>query len=603
MSIPDNMHLSKIKLPSLTYVPFKARKLNGAALILNRDSKYCHDQEILTQYAWMHSINNDDLNFMADDPATFYAERYGGIGIGSHGGGARCGIASKGCYLVKGIGCTPLLGHEAPLDYSHGGVSLFEAIKEAVWGEVLYYALPYRSTRAPYVIATGTRCWWVVNRWGEDLLRERYGEDVYLPRGLIVREVAIRPAHFMRAIYFKPALELNRKISSDVERVRANINVLHHALPQPSHLTVADITSPIEQLRLGLGEMARRFAMQEATAKAKRLIHGNISPSNICLDGRWLDFGSFTALPGWGDVMGYGAFWDNSSIYANIFSELCFNIRKYYAVKNEPLPQEEALLAEYQATYTSWLQKQFLSLTGWPLILLDEVQSMPVFLCLYRSLLAIAKSGHNVPYREPYKEQPDDASEFGTYRLGAILFALACSRDPQECDGHVCQLLPDGGLRRELLSAYTEASQLISVVADQHGVSPASLRRLTIINSAKRARSVRLLYVAHLVRECERIVLTHRDMKDLRNVVEAFTASLVNESRIVYGDHATLTTQVWICNGECLTYSALTNKFYIASENDPLEPEGREIDITHSTLSIVQQAKGFFGVDLWEHLQ
>lgn len=577
--------------------------MNGAALILNRGSKHLHDQEILAQYAWMNSTNNDDLRFQPDDLATFHAERYGGIGIGIHGGGARCGIASNGYYLVKGIGCTPLLGKEAPLDYSHGGVSLFEAIKEAVWGEVLYYALPYRAARAPYVIATGTRCWWVVNRWGEDLLRDRYGDDVYLPRGLIVREGAIRPAHFMRAMYFKPAPELNRKISSDAERVRANINVLHHVLPLPSHMSIADIISPTERLQLGLSEMARRYAMQEAAAKAKRLIHGNISPSNICLDGRWLDFGSFTALPGWGDVLGYGVFWDNSSVYANIFSELCFNIRKYFTVKNEPLPQEEALHAEYQATYTSSLQKRFLSLTGWPLILLDEVQSMPAFHYLYRSLLAIAKAGHDLPYREPDKEQPDDASEFGTYRLGTILFALARLNDLRDCDDRVGPLLPDGGLRRELLGAYTEASQLISAVAHRQGVSPASLRQLTIINSAKSARSVRLLYVAHLVRECERIVLIHRDMKDLRNVVEAFVESLVNESRIVYGDHATLTTQIWICGGECLTYNARTNKFYIAAETDPVKPTGREIDVTRSTLSIVQQAKAFFGLDLWEHLQ
>ncbi|MHB1992680.1 hypothetical protein [Metallibacterium scheffleri] len=597
------MQPSKIKLPSLTYVPFEARKLNGAALILNRDSKYCHDQEILTQYAWMHSINNDDLNFMADDPATFHAERYGGIGIGIHGGGARCGIASNGDYLIKGIGCTPLLGREAPLDYSHGGVSLFEAIKEAVWGEVLYHALPYRAARAPYVIATGTRCWWVVNRWGEDLLRDRYGVDVYLPRGLIVREAAIRPAHFERAMFFEPASELLGEIASDVERVRANIQILHQALPLSADISPESILSPAERLHSGMSEMARRFAMQEAAATAKRLIHGNISPSNICLDGRWLDFGSFTALPGWGDVMGYGAFWDNSGAYANIFSGLCFNIRKYFTVKNDPLPQEGALLAEYQATYTSLLQKRFLSLTGWPFVLLDEVQRLPAVDRLYRILLAIAKAGHSLPYREPYKEQPDDESEFGTYRLGAILSVLARSNGLHDCDARVAPLLHDAWLRRDLMGAYIEAFQSISAVADRHGVSPTGLRRLTLINSAKTARSIRLLYVAHLVRECERIVLTHRDMKELRNVVEAFVESLVNESRIVYGDHATLTTTMWIRDGECLTYSARTNKFYIEADSDQIETAGREINITRSTLPIIEQARAFFGVELWEHLQ
>lgn len=590
-------------ISSLTFVPFPAKQLTEAALILNRDSDYQQTSEILAQYAWMNSSNNHDFNFLADNTATFLAERYGGLGIGIHGGGARCGIASNGRYLVKGIGCNPLLGRDAPLDYSHGGVSLPEAIKESIWGELLYHILPFRAARAPYVIATGTRCWWVIHRWGEDLLRDRYGDDVYLPRGLIVREVAIRPAHFVRAMLFKPAPELAGEISSDVMRVHANVNILHRVLPLPVNIDTTDDFSPTELLRLGMSEMARRFAMQEAAAKVKRLIHGNISPSNICLDGRWLDFGSFTALPGWGDVLGYGNYWDSSDIYINIFSGLCFNIHKYFAVKNEPLPQEATLLAEYQATYAHWLKKRFLSLTGWPFVLLDEILPVPAAQRLYHVLLAIAKAGHSAPYREANKEQPDDESMFGTYRLGVILYALARSFDLQDCDARVGLQLRDAGLRRDLLGAYTEAFQLTTAAANRHGVSPASLRRLTLINSAKSARSIRLLYVAHLVRECERIVLTHRDMKDLRNVVEAFVESLVNESRIVYGDNVALTTAMWMCGGECLTYNAKTNKFYIEADSGQIETAGRETDITRSTLPIVEQAKAFFGVELWEHLQ
>lgn len=586
-------------LPSSLLVPFSTQRISNASLILGNIGIVRNVDELLPQYAWLVNSNCEVGKDLLAESKTFLAERYGGAGIGTHGGGVRCGL--EGDYQSKGIGCNSLIGDNSPPDYSHGGISLFEAIKEAIWGEVFHYALPYSAARVPAVIATGTRCWWVVERWGEEALRERYGEDIYIPRGLIIRQAAIRPAHFERAVLFSRPTALAKELCPDPQRVRDSMKILHRALPlAEQHLHHASEMSQAERLRYGMAEMAHRFAMQEAAARTKKLIHGNMSSSNICLDGRWIDFGSVTALPGWGDVLGYGSFWDSPPAYEAIFSNLCFNIRKYCPVKNEALPQEDVLLDEFKATQNYWQKKRFLGLTGWPFLFLDRIEKSFAAERMYRVLLSIAKAGHSVPF---VFGQPNDGSEFGKYRLCLILFTVVRWFSSPSCEEKIGPLLDDPTLRRELLASYSVLAEEIALIAERFNVSPAALRRLALINSAKSAKTIPLLYVEHLVRACEKMVLAHREMKELRLVIEEFVENLVDEARIVYADPSDLTSTLWTHRGQCLTYKALSDKFYLISDSGCTVQGNCEVDIKSCIWSIVAKARAFFGDEMWESFQ
>ena len=86
-------------------------------------------------------LDEGDEAFFSPQQKVFLGERYGGEGLGVHGGGVRCGVA--GVHQVKGIGRNPLVGDSPDFWHSHGGASLAEGLYEAVWGEVLQRALPH----------------------------------------------------------------------------------------------------------------------------------------------------------------------------------------------------------------------------------------------------------------------------------------------------------------------------------------------------------------------------------------------------------------------------------------------------------------------------
>ena len=595
MSLPAGRRESVVAraLGSAAVVPFEARRLaRPSVVMLNRALLDAGDAEVLERFGWAVPAPRDPAGTFADGSKILFAERYGGEGTGFHGGGVRVGC--EGELQIKGIGRNPLAGEDSLADYSHGGMSLFEGIQEAIWGEVFARALPFGAVRCPAVLATGSPCWWVTDRWGREVLRERYGDDVYLPRGLMVREVAIRPAHFERAMLHRPPPELAASLPRDADRVRGAVRALPDVLPLPSG---ADGLSAAERLRIGALEMARRFAEQSAAARSKRLIHGNISPSNLCLDGRWIDFGSVTALPGWGDVAGYGPFWDDGDTYAKMFSTLCFNVRKYFPDRDGPLPQQEALLEEYDRVHARALERRFLSLTGLPSEVLAGERGAAEKTRLYRALVVIARSGH----RDAFVGHPDDASDFGTYRLGAVLLAAARWWGTPQLDARLGEVLASAELRHRLVEAYAPVMRIAGDAARERDVSPAALRRLAVINAAKVARSIRLLYRPHMVHHAEQMVLAHRDLAELRAHADAWLEDMADEASVVYEDCDGLTTTLWRRRADAVAYDARRDVFAARTG------EGREESCSaarrgraRTCSRVVDDALGSWGDDLSE---
>jgi hypothetical protein len=574
-------------------VPFEARRLAAARVVLlNQDLLAANDDEVLERFAWAVPGSGDPAAMFASRSRTLFAERYGGEGLGFHGGGVRVG--SDGAYQIKGIGRNPLAGEGSLPDYAHGGMSLFEGIQEAIWGEIFHHALPFGAVRSPAVLATSSPCWWVIDRWGVELLRGRYGDDAYLPRGLLVREAALRPAHFERAMMHRPPAHVARALPPDPARVRAAVRALPDLLPLPDR--EAERLAPAERLELGALEMARRFAEQGAAAKSKRLIHGNISPSNLCLDGRWIDFGSVTALPGWGDVGGYGPFWDDSEPYVNIFTTVCFNLGKYLPPGEARLPRRDALIDEYTRVHARSLERRFVALTGVPFELLEGEEGRAERSQLWRTLHLIATSGHGAPF----EGHPDDDSAFGRYRLGSALVAAARWWDTPDCDRRLRPHLSSAELRSRLLAAYGPVLEAARRVAAGRGVSPPALRRLCVINAAKGAKAIRLLYRAHMVKHTEAMVLAHRDFDQLRRHAEAWLRDLSDQASVVYEDPAGLTTTLWRRGADVVRYDARRDAFVVGGERgESVHPVGA-VDAARPGVPALAGAFEYWGADMAE---
>ncbi|MDR7271922.1 hypothetical protein J2X20_004596 [Pelomonas saccharophila] len=264
------MNLRFENFPQLL-VPFAASHLNTARGIWLNKGNLAHfgehaatDKESLVKkfaYIVPGGVTFDNLLPSEHDTEILYAERYGGSGIGENGGGARCG--NIGGMQVKGVGKNILAGGD-DIHHSYGGFKAAYAVHEAIYSSVLSYLLPVGVAGVHGIILTGPDAAYVSG------LRRGWG-------GLLVREQSLRPANFLRASFFAPPQRVASYLLSDAGRVRAvNKQLLREA---------GDVSQVVRLFCRFLANAADQFAF----ARLAGIMHGAVSPSNQCLDGRWID--------------------------------------------------------------------------------------------------------------------------------------------------------------------------------------------------------------------------------------------------------------------------------------------------------------------------
>lgn len=304
---------------SILFHPFDAVKLKGARCIwlndafCDEDSEDIHISEarqIFTDtfaYIVPGGITFDGFELDQADKKPMQAERYGGFGIGSNGGGARCG--SLGPFQVKGCGKNVLAGPDQDVHHSYGGLKAVYAIHEAIYAAILERLLPLGVARILGVILTGPTGAYVrsdVERgWG----------------ALLVRDAVLRPANFLRARAFRPTKDTGRILLSDVGRVRRANRELFRLLECP-----AGFDSYIKRF-------LRNCANQFVFSRLARLSHGAVTASNIAIDGRWLDLTNTTfscsSINTGGDNLVSPTFYEELYAPVSIAHELIDTFAKY----------------------------------------------------------------------------------------------------------------------------------------------------------------------------------------------------------------------------------------------------------------------------------
>ncbi|MBC3620318.1 protein adenylyltransferase SelO family protein [Vibrio metschnikovii] len=418
-----NINLS---LSDICFAPFTAFRLTRAKIIwVNMPllhqyqlfiDKQIPDKEVLdwllAEFAYTTFSDHSYVNL--SQQTLFYAERYGGQAINRNGGGARAGL--KGDFQIKGIGPNSLVGKDANFWYSHGSATLVDMIQEALWGEVCHHLLPYGSVRCLAVIQTG------LNAIGDDKK-----EQVSLPGGMVVRENALRIAHFERASYFSPSPKA-KELASDCERTKAALTSLKYSIEQ---ILSADITS----LSDGLKALIERWAVQFAYAKSMRIIHGAVTSSNLCLDGRWIDFGTISALGRHANTVsgrGNPPFWDDhSAIYVSIYN-LCFYINKFRPIVHDEVDCN-VLSQHFTHHFEQAMEQYFIALIGVPLRYVKLVTGCEIAREFYTYLLRMLQMGG----LEPHTKIPTNQDQTTFYSYTDILALLdgtkACSSRLEKC--------------------------------------------------------------------------------------------------------------------------------------------------------------------------
>lgn len=403
-------------LPPASFVDFQAHRLRRP--LLQWENRALPPEQELTAFAYAVPLAGDGHGFH-DDSKTFAADRYGGWAISANGGGARCGTI--GAVQVKGIGRNPLGGSGTAFWHSYGGATLAETIRDAIWGEVCHIALPYGAVRAHGIIATNTDL---------PVHYPRPGGPSHTPRALLVRQAPVRPAHFMRAVYFRRADELRHGLVRDALRTREAIGVMAAAFTHAYGWTARGMDDA-EAINQGLLEMYRRLARQSALAFSRKIMHGALSPSNVCLDGRWVDFGTISALSDYGRVVlarNLPDQWRQHRPLHGMAGELRFYLEKYAPPQLAArLIGADQLSAWFRQHYDAYQQTEMLKLTGVPEASLRLLES-GLQRTLYAVLLKIIKRGNSEPFKlKPYCpwHVPAMPDKMGAFHLSSLMSAAA----------------------------------------------------------------------------------------------------------------------------------------------------------------------------------
>lgn len=388
-----------------------------------------------------------------------YADRYGGYGVGRAGGSGRC--SAFGNLQIKGVGRTSLVTPEADPYHTSGTLTLREAAREAIFSNIFESLLPYGVVPSLAVVLTGGI-----------ISHEMSGTDHLHQRALLLREFALRPAHYLRNILHEAETVPEGMYSRDTTRTILAINTLDRGFEEVLGSAVAGTTG-IEQINLGLKILAHRIAAQLATSFARRIFQTSLNCSNIALDGRFLDFGVTTFVEGYRRFTWSAKMRDQWSQHEAVLSTLHllrFAVHKYWRGTTGNLVAEADLAAEFQTALQVRMEVEMVKMTGAPeefIILYPRESRRRLFHCLRSIYTRGANEAFVIWPATPVISTSNPAPEkIGDFDLNLILtFSATCKTD-DELDRVLAVHLNDDVLRREFIHCYGDLHRFCLSRAD-----------------------------------------------------------------------------------------------------------------------------------------
>lgn len=510
-------------LPTACFVEFAAPRAKKAQLVWR--NPYGMDGLSIEDHAYCLPLAGDLAESFSTGTKTFLGERYGGgrsipgRGMSRNGGGVRCGLTGE--FQIKGIGQNPLAGVNSDFAHSYGGATLHAAIREAIWGEVCHLALPHGSSRAYGVIATGTH----VPR-----VSSAPSDGKPIPRGLTIRDAALRPAHYMRSLYYEPRPEMARW-PTDVQRTKAAIQAIGLGFQSAFG---GDASGPLDLnfLNEGLHKMVRRLAAQIAAARAKRIGHGALSASNVGFDGRWLDYGSITAVPDYGRVViapNAPDFLSEQAPMLDVLDQLHFYLIKYLPphLSQRIVPSSQLRVA-FSETLDLRLEMEFLKLTGIPEGKLEQIDAA-VRSRTYQVIRRIMAPGNNVLFIPEAGEQRT-TMKTGRFHLNSILGNAAFHLEREAMCLAIQELVPDDTLRADFVASYWRLRQAYFGLFDPAAQSHA--HTFMAANATRLNAPFPELFRTELVPAIESLDTLNDDVETfIDNIVQKARARLVDSCR------------------------------------------------------------------------
>jgi hypothetical protein len=470
------------------------------------------ENQILDAFAWgVPGEMEPKSAFKPNEVKTFFADRYGGSGLATNWGSGRA--ASAGQIQIKGIGKTDLVGTDlgTGLGHSNGMVPGGEALREPIFGEI-NSELPLGSNRVIALIDRGTT--------------QTLKNGTIQPNVNIVREDPLRPAHYVRAWYGQ-----GPQAATEKARLKEAIKFLPNALPSPEGSTAK---TNAEKIKEGINEFTDRYAKQQAAAFAQKLYHGGTSLSNIEISGKFLDYGTETAQPGYAPLQVIGHIEPSGEI--KDFKEVIIQGLAEDVKSNVPanlqgaIPDSTILKRRFTTKYNEALRHEFLLLTGVPENLVTELENTPEGKKLAAELMAVATKD-----AKKFTARFDVPEKVSAYDLGEILTKLTNEKSPVDIDKILKTEIPgkDGAeIRRSLADAYSSFMKKALLKAERDGVSEKALQTLVAESARARNKKIPDAYRWKMMDELEPLIEKYAKNGDRDAVWSTIDNKIANSRRI-----------------------------------------------------------------------
>lgn len=307
---------------SFNQLPVKVNRISGTHLLWRNQSTNTKmsDSEFLDNYARVVKGSSFTKESESDSgiTQTVFAERYGGFGIGTNGGGAR--VVNINNAQIKGVGANALAGDGALRSHSYGGLDIQGAVKEIIYSQLLDKISPVGVQTINGLILI------------DETSALHNGRKA--PSVLMVREPVVRPGHFLPCLNFRLKPEYRTLVRSDYARVLGIYkNIGKQALLSEFYALIQHFLD--------------KCADQLSFFRMARLSHNALTPSNISMDGRVLD----TALcsfvisgSNYGQVTSY---LEEAAMPSFVAKELFYLVNKFLP----DTPVEEHFLKLYEEKF------------------------------------------------------------------------------------------------------------------------------------------------------------------------------------------------------------------------------------------------------------
>lgn len=452
------------------FVSFISHKLSGGKVIwsLKESGKAGSDNDFYQKYAYVASESPcfSGVRLIESDRCEMYAEPYGGMGVGSNGGGGRCG--NIGAQQVKGVGINPLVGDHDNSEHAYGGLDIRKATIETVYSLVLDNILPKGVVKV-----------WGLIFIGYDTAREG-SKKVW--GGLMVRDRCIRPGHFMRSPYFKPRGGVKALVEGDLQRIRLLYKRMSEELE-------GDSSSFIKWL----GGYLRDVASQFAFARVMRITHGTMTASNIAWDGKWLDLPACSFLSGGVNYSIWSQFYEEHNMALSYAMEILHNYSKYNRVPLNPVPLVSYFYEQFQE-YGKYYVGYALGLN------LNYVLELPVVSWnqVSGTFLRVIHSGNRVEPKRPSYDPQDPVvsltAAFFMAHSGSSAFPIYAKK---------------AGLDKSEAARFKEASSEVlnayGKLISSDGVEKGSMFMRSFLTAMKRALLPEMWYLPNVEGQVTRI--------------------------------------------------------------------------------------------------